>query len=104
MFKDSSYDDFYPGVSCFVGFTLNAECTPDIINACLYALETDEKATRIWTRSNQSLESANEVNENMRKGLFQVVKDHKTQQPKMVTELSQYCLTKQLGEDVPSLS
>ena len=105
VFKDSSYDDFYPGVSYFVGFTPNAECSPDIINACLYAQETDAEVTRICTRSNHGNDSTNEVNENMGKGLFQVVKDHNNPAVKrMVTESSQYCSAKQLAEDVQSLS
>ena len=105
VFKDSSYDDFYPGVSYFVGFTPNAECSPDIINACLYAQETEAEVTRIRTRSNHGNDSTNEVNENMGKGLFQVVKDHNNPAVKrMVTESSQYCSAKQLAEDVQMLS
>ena len=91
MFKDSSYDDFYPG----------AECCPDIINACLYAQETDAEVTRIRTRSNHGNDSTNEVNKTMGKGLFQVVKDHNNPAVKrMVTKSSQYCSAKQLAEDV----
>ena len=105
MFKDSSYDDFYPGVLYFVGFTPTAECSLDIINACLYAQETDAEVTRIRTRSNHGNDSTNEVNENMGKGLFQVVKDHNNPAVKrMVTESSQYCSAKQLAKDVQSLS
>ena len=101
VFKDSACDDFYLGVSYFIGFTPNAECSPDIINACLYAQETDAEVTRIRTRSNHSDESANEVQENMGKDLFQVVKDHNNPAVKtMVAGSSQYCSAKQLAEDV----
>ena len=105
VFKDSSYDGFYPEVSYFFGFILNAECSPYIISACLYAQETGAEVTRIRTRSNHSNESTNEVNENMGKGLFQIVKDNNNPAVKrMVTESSQYCPAKQLAEDVQSLS
>ena len=61
--------------------------------------------TRIYTRSNHSIESTNAANENMGKGLFQVVKDHNNPAVKRIlTESSQYCSAKQLVKDVQSLS
>ena len=85
-------------MSYFVGFTPNAECSPDIINACLYAQETDAEVTRIRTGSNHGNDSTNEVNENMGKGLFQVVKDHNNPAVKrMVAESKSILLSETAG-------